>query len=95
MTRRILYPLVLAAFTALPAHANDCYVDYKAKQNDPLRLHYGVAKVQGECSAANAQAELQPRLNRSGWTLLNVMGVFGAEGLAERKGNAGAYFLRF
>ena len=84
------------AFTfllALPAQA-ECYADYKAKQDDPLRLHYGVAEV-SDCSVAGAEAELAPRLAAAGWVLLNVIGVFGPEGLEERKASAAEYFLRF
>ena len=81
---------VLLAF-ALPAHA-ECYVDYKAKMDDPLRLHYGVAEV-SDC--ADAEAELAPRLEAYGWTLLAILSTFGPEGLDERRDSAGEYFLRF
>lgn len=78
-----------------PAMAADCYADYKAKQDNPLRLHYGVAVVNGQCSKANARNELSKRLGAKGWTLLNVVSVFGPEGLAKRKDSAGTNFLRF
>lgn len=78
---------------ALPAQA-ECYADYKAKQDDPLRLHYGVAQVSA-CDKAAAEAELAGRLAAAGWTLLNVLSVFGPEGLEERKASAAEYFLRF
>lgn len=92
---RTLALAALMAALALPAQA-DCYADYKAKQDNPLRLHYGVMQVSdGACSPRAAQAEIAPRLAAQGWTLLNVIGVFGPEGLDERKGNAGAYFLRY
>ena len=80
---------------ALPAHAAGCYADYKAKQDNPLRLHYGVAQINGPCSARAARAELQRRLAAQGWTLLNVLSVFGDEGLAQRKDSAGPNYLRF
>ena len=76
---------------ALPAGAQ-CFADYKAKMDDPLRLHYGVAEV-GDC--ASAEAELAPRLAANGWTLLTILSTFGPEGLDERKDSAGEYFLRF
>ena len=82
--------VLLLAF-ALPAHA-DCYVDYKAKMDDPLRLHYGVAEV-SDCS--DPAAELAPRLEANGWTLLAIISTFGPEGLDERRDSAGEYFLRF
>lgn len=93
---RVLLPLMAAmALTALPASA-ECYADYKAKQDDPLRLHYGVAQVSDtNCSKKGAKAELGDRLAAAGWTLLNVVSTFGPEGLAERQASAGEYFLRF
>ncbi|MFK7871178.1 MAG: hypothetical protein AB8B58_18305 [Roseobacter sp.] len=71
-----------------------CYADYKAKQDNPLRLHYGVAEI-STCSAAAAQTELGPRLAAAGWTLLNIVSVFDQSGLAERQASAGPNFLRF
>lgn len=88
-------PLAVALMVgfALPAAA-ECFADYKAKQDDPLRLHYGVAQV-SDCDQATAEAELSPRLASGGWTLLNVLSTFGPEGLAEREASAGDYFLRY
>lgn len=92
----IILGCVLAVLNlAGPAFAAACYADYKAKQDNPLRLHYGVMEVTGRCAPAAAQSELAARLGRNGWTLLNVISVFGPDGLAERRGNAGAYYLRF
>lgn len=82
---------VLAAASAQAA----CYADYKAKQDNPLQLHYGVAQVAGACTAANARVEIGPRIAVDGWTLLNIVSVFDDGGLAERKESAGAYFLRY
>jgi hypothetical protein len=87
--------LALLLLTAAPASA-ECYADYKAKQDDPLRLAYGVAQVSdGNCDPGAAEGELAPRLASAGWTLLNVMSVFGPEGLGEREGRAGDHFLRY
>ena len=72
-----------------------CYADYKAKQDNPLRLHYGVAEIRGECSVGSAQSQLRDRLAGDGWQLLNVLGVFDDAGLDERKDSAGEYFLRY
>lgn len=97
MKHTLAIPLICAALLALssPAQAANCYADYKAKQNNPLKLHYGVIQIRGACSKVAAQAEIQSRLAASGWTLLNVMTVFGPEGLQQRKADAGSYFLRF
>lgn len=90
-------PILAAALAlafALPAQAQ-CYADYKAKQDNPLRLHYGVAQLSGDCSKPAAKAELTPRLAAGGWKLLNILSTFGPEGLNERKSSAGEYFLRY
>lgn len=95
--KKLLPSLSLVAALALagPASAAGCYADYKAKQDNPLRLHYGVAQITGQCARAAAAAELSARLARAGWTLLNVVSVFGDEGLAQRRDSAGQFFLRF
>jgi hypothetical protein len=72
-----------------------CYADYKAKQDDPLRLHYGVTEVRGDCSLRSAESQLRDRLASDGWQLLNVLGVFDDAGLDERKDSAGEFFLRY
>ena len=90
--------LILFAFAiALMGTAAEaaCYADYKAKQDNPLRLHYGVVQINGACDVGTARAELSARIRGSGWTLLNVISVFGPEGLAERKASAGPFFLAF
>ncbi|MCD9147255.1 hypothetical protein [Pseudophaeobacter flagellatus] len=97
MKHSLAIPLISMAILALstPVLAADCYADYKAKQNNPLKLHYGVIQIQGTCRKADAKDEIQARIAPAGWTLLNVMTVFGPEGLQQRKANAGPYFLRF
>ena len=92
--KQILLSLGLCCALAGAAQAA-CYADYKAKQDNPLRLHYGVAEVSGQCSPASATAQLQSRLAAQGWTLLQVVSVFGPEGLDQRKASAGSNYLRF
>ena len=83
------------ASLAGPAAA-ECYADYKAKRDEPLQLHYGVAQVSdANCSPGAAEGELAPRLAGDGWTLLTVLSTFGPEGLEERKASAGEFFLRY
>ncbi|NDV02732.1 hypothetical protein [Pseudoroseicyclus tamaricis] len=84
--------MLLAA--AGPASAA-CFADYKAKQDDPLRLHYGVAEIRGACTMAAAEEELRPRLAANGWQLLTILGTFDEAGLGEREGDAGRFYLRF
>ena len=77
-----------------PAQAA-CFADYKAKQDNPLKLHYGVAEVRGDCTKANATQELRLRLTQGGWVLLNVLSVFDSSGLQERQSDAGQFYLRY
>jgi hypothetical protein len=93
--RLALFPLIAFAMAA-PAQAG-CYADYKAKQDEPLRLAYGVAELPDDgCGSTDAAAAaLAPRLAAAGWTLLTILSVFGPEGLDERKASAGEYFLRY
>lgn len=95
----VLAPAALAFAAALamaaPAEAA-CYAQYKAKQDNPLRFHVGVAELaDADCSKPAAKAALAPRLAQGGWTLLNVIAIFGPEGLDEGKASAREYFLRY
>jgi uncharacterized membrane protein len=91
-----LVALALASASAVPAQA-DCYADYKAKKENPLRLAYGVIQLSGQACASPgaARAVVARRISRGGWTLLAVLSIFGPEGLAQRKANAGANYLRY
>ncbi len=97
----MMKPLILSLLLALPAltavaqSSGDCYADYKAKMDDPLRLQYGVAKINGECAPGPAAEELAPRLAADGWQLLEVLGTFGESGLEERRDSAGQFYLRY
>ena len=52
--------LACLAMLCMPAAAQAaCYADYKAKQDAPLRLHYGVAEISEPCTPASAEAQLQ------------------------------------
>ncbi|MGR3616915.1 MAG: hypothetical protein ACU0BB_12835 [Paracoccaceae bacterium] len=93
--KRLTLIAALSTLCAFPAVAADCYADYKAKQDNPLKLHYGVVQLNGACDAGSARAEIAQRLASEDWTLLNVLSVFGPEGLQQRKGDAGPYYLRF
>lgn len=93
MTRTLLYTLVFLG-SANAAQAA-CFADYKAKRDDPLRLHYGVAQINGPCSASAAAQELAPRLDADNWQLLSIESVFDEAGLEERRASAGENYLRY
>lgn len=92
--KQVIVTIVFIVSLAGSAQAA-CYADYKAKQDNPLRLHYGVAELFDDCSEKGAEAELKKRLSKGGWELLAVLSVFGDEGLEERSANAGDYYLRY
>ena len=72
-------PLLVAtmALTALPALAQAaCTVEYKAKQDNPLKLTVGTIQVPS-CDPAQAEAEARALLAQQGWTLLKVLSVTG------------------
>lgn len=99
MTQRIQTTLLAAAImiaTALPAAAQ-CYADYKAKRDNPLRLQYGVVQLPNSACGDRraAAAYLAPRLERDNWIFLQIMSTFGPEGLADRRDRAGQFFLRY
>lgn len=94
MRHTVLLMLLLPILAATPAAAA-CYADYKAKRDGPLRLHYGVIQLSdAQCSAEGAAAALAARLG-DGWQLLEVVSVFGDEGLEGRRASAGEYYLRY
>lgn len=97
MLQKTLIPfgVALALTLASPVSAAECYADYKAKKDGPLRLHYGVVQLRGPCKKGPAKNEIASRIASDGWKLLNVLTVFGPEGLRQRKGNAGSFYLRF
>lgn len=96
--KQVLRPLLAAialSMLAGPLHAA-CFADYRARMDNPLRLHYGVMEVpQSACSVGAASRVVARRLAAQGWTLVNVGSVFDERGLASRRSDAGQYFLRF
>jgi hypothetical protein len=83
------------ALAASPALAQ-CFADYRAKMDNPLRLHYGVIEVPDDaCSVGAAAPVIAARIAQGGWHLLQVVSVFDQSGLNARRADAGSFFLRF
>jgi hypothetical protein len=93
---RLLITITLAtAALAGPLHAA-CYADYRARMDNPFRLHYGViALPDADCSVAAAQPVIASRIAAGGWSLLEVVSVFEDSALEGKRQDAGDYFLRF
>ena len=73
-----------------------CYADYKAKQDNPLRLQYGLIELPATACGSRQAAtrHAAPILERSGWTLLQIESIFGAAEFQRRSANASAIHLR-
>lgn len=94
MMKQLLLSLALIVLASTANAA--CYADYKAKMDNPLRLHYGVIELPASaCSVGAAASSIAARLSGSGWQLLEVMSVFDESGLQSRRNRAGQYYLRF
>lgn len=94
--KTLVTAFLAAMILALPASAQ-CYADYRAKRENPLRLHYGVVQLpDSACDDTQAATRhLKPRLQRDGWILLDLLSTFGPDGLESRRERAGQYFLRY
>lgn len=94
--RTALITAFVSLMLALPASAQ-CFADYRAKRENPLRLHYGVVQIpQSACgNAGAAAAHIRPRLQQDGWIFLDILSTFGPEGLDARRARAGEFFLRY
>lgn len=94
---RLLGPLLLLLALALPgAAAADCYVSYKAKQGNPMRLHFGVLVIGGNCPPGGQAANIvASRLASGGWTLLNVVNMSTTPPSSSERANAGQFYLRY
>lgn len=97
MTIPRLILAALAATLALSAPASAaCFADYKAKRDNPLRLHYGTIQIRGSaCTREAAAPQIRARISSDGWVLLNVLSVFDESGLQQRRPNAGRFHLRY
>ncbi|MCO6384046.1 hypothetical protein [Oceanicola sp. 502str15] len=83
------------ALAAAPAGAA-CYAEYKAKQDNPLKLHYGVMELGNTCPpGSKAQSTVAARLQQGGWVLLNVISLFEGTPSKAQQQNAGSNFLRY
>ena len=58
--------LVLCFATFFSAsYANECFVLYKAKKDNPLKLRLGLIQINGQCSDHDVEGITNKRLSRS------------------------------
>ena len=88
--------LFLYIFSTFTSANSTCFVDYKAKKNNPFQLHYGVMEVSSsQCIKSKAEKVVSKRIEVGGWLLLGVITLFDESGLERRKESAGKYFLLY
>ena len=88
-----------ACVLALCATSADarCFADYKAKQDEPLRLHYGVIELMIDpCEVSPAvEKDVSSRIGADGWALLQIVSTFDESEVEGKRDDAGDYFLRY
>ena len=77
------------------AHAEICFVLYKAKKDDPLELHLGLMKIDRTCSDDAIEAISHLRLQPAGWSLLQIVNVSKDIEVEKIKRDLGEYFLKY
>ena len=95
--RHVLAQGAFLVAMALATQASaQCYADYKAKQDNPLRLQYGLIELpDSACGSVNAAKRYAaPVIARSGWTLLQIESFLTRAQFDARSANAGAIHLR-
>jgi hypothetical protein len=98
MKNHMKHILAATLFTVFAGPASAaCYADYKAKRDEPLKLHYGVIEISDSAcgNKGAAKKEIAAALKDNNWKLLNVLSTFDDSGLSKRKDSAGKFFLRF
>ena len=87
--------LIYAIFMVTTANAA-CYASYKAKRDDPLKLHYGVMQLPDQqCTMKTAAKAAGLRLLPHGWILLNLLTVSLKTPTPTEKENAGENLFRY
>lgn len=77
------------------AHAEDCFVLYKAKKDNPLTLHLGLMKIDRTCSDDAIEVISRLRLQPAGWSLLQIVNVSKDIEVEKIKRDLGEYFLKY
>ena len=89
--------IVFLVAVAIASQASaQCYADYKAKQDKPLRLQYGLIELPASACGSTAAAERHaaPVIERSGWTFLLIDSILTEAEFNARKDDASAVHLR-
>ena len=77
MMKHAFIALLAIGFLSIAGTANAaCVAEYKAKQDNPLRLDHGTVTVQGnDCTKSGVEAAVRDALASRGWILLSILSV--------------------
>lgn len=91
---KISLALCFATFFSA-AYANECFVLYKAKKDNPLKLHLGLIQINGQCSDHDVEGITSKRLSSTGWKLLQIVTSSGNIDTKKMESDLGDYFLKY
>jgi hypothetical protein len=91
---KISLALCFATFFSA-SHANECFVLYKAKKDNPLKLHLGLIQINGQCSDHDVESITNKRLSSTGWKLLQIVTASGNIDTKKMESDLGDYFLKY
>jgi hypothetical protein len=77
------------------AYANECFVLYKAKKDNPLKLHLGLIQISGQCSEHDVEYITSRRLNLTDWKLLKIVKSSSNIDAEKMERDLGDYFLKY
>ncbi len=76
MKHTVLITAAIAAFALASPASAACFVQYKAKKDNPLRLDFGEMQVGvSDCSRQGVADSVAAALAARGWTLLTIVSV--------------------
>jgi hypothetical protein len=68
---------------------------YKAKKDNPLKLHLGLIQINGQCSDHDVEGITNKRLSSTGWKLLQIVTASGNIDTKKMESDLGDYFLKY
>lgn len=77
------------------AYANECFVVYKAKKDNPLKLHLGLMQISGQCLIQDIEGITSRRLDSTGWKLLKIVKTSSNIDAEKMEKDLGDYFLKY
>jgi hypothetical protein len=97
MLAKFIKITVVFCFTIVfsQAQATQCFVLYKAKKDNPLKLHLGLMQINETCTMKNIDTKINNRLNSYGWTLLQIVTATENVKIEKMKRDLGDYFLKY